>query len=292
VLRRPPRPPYPPSAHDVLREAAVLEALDGTGVPVPAILAKVDDTDILGVPFVLMEHVDGVAISNELPSFLDSVEDRDRIGRALVDALVRVHDVDIARMPLGSRAGTAGYLERQLARFSKIRDATRIRPLPGLDEVGEWLAANRPPCSETTLVHGDFRLGNVLFARESPARLSAILDWELAALGDPLADLGYLCATWAESADPEQPMLALSRATRQPGFLTRAGLADRYASVTGRDVSSLPWYEVLAMWKAAIFLESSYGRFVAGTANDPYFASLEHGVPRIAAAAWERVRHG
>jgi aminoglycoside phosphotransferase (APT) family kinase protein len=290
VLRRPPRPPYPPSAHDVLREAAVIEAVGAVGLPVPAVLAKVEDAAILGVPFVVMEFVDGYAISNALPSALASPADAIRIGEALLEALVAIHAVDIAATPLNPPSGTAGYLERQLHRFSKIRESTRIRTLPGLDEVGAWLAANRPRTQATTLVHGDFRLGNALFAREAPARLAAILDWELATLGDPLADLGYLCATWAEEADPESPMIALSAATRSPGFPGRAEMAARYADATGRDVSSLAWYEVLAMWKAAIFLETSYGRHVAGKASDPYFASLEHGVPQIASAAWERVR--
>ncbi len=291
VLRRPPRPPYPPSAHDVIREAAVIEAGAAVGLPVPAVLAKVEDAGILGVPFVVMEFVDGYAISNDLPAALASPDDATAIGEALIGALVAIHAVDIASTPLDPHAGTSGYLERQLRRFSKIRESTRIRPLPGLDEVGAWLAANRPHSQAMTLVHGDFRLGNVLFARESPPRLAAILDWELASLGDPLADLGYLCATWAEATDPQQPMFALSAATRRPGFPTRAELAASYADATGFDVSFLAWYEVLAMWKAAIFLETSYGRHVAGRASDPYFASLEHGVPQIACVAWERARH-
>jgi aminoglycoside phosphotransferase (APT) family kinase protein len=290
VLRRPPKPPYPPSAHDVLREAAVLEALSAAGLPVPAVLAKVDDEALLGVPFVIMEFIEGHAISNVLPEALASDQDTDEIGRAVVAALVAIHSVDIAATPLHRRGQTSNYLERQLGRFAKIREATRIRSIPGLDEVGAWLAENRPHSVGTTLVHGDFRLGNLLFATTSPARIAAILDWELAALGDPLADLGYLCATWAEPADPEHPMLALSRATRTPGFVTRAELVAAYAEATGRDVSSLGWYEILAMWKAAIFLETSYGRFVSGQATDPYFISLKQGVPQIAAAAWERIR--
>jgi aminoglycoside phosphotransferase (APT) family kinase protein len=291
VLRRPPRPPYPPSAHNVIREAKLIEAGRSVGLPVPAVLAKVDDAGILGVPFVVMEFVDGYAISNDLPAALASPAEATRIGEALIGALVDIHAVEIASTPLEPGARTAGYLERQLRRFAKIRESTRIRPVPGLDEVGAWLAANRPTSQATTLVHGDYRLGNVLFARESPARLAAILDWELAAIGDPLADLGYLCATWAETADPQHQMLALSAATRSSGFPTRAELAASYAKATGLDVSFLAWYEVLAMWKAAIFLETSYGRYIAGTASDPYFASLEHGVPQIASAAWERVRH-
>jgi aminoglycoside phosphotransferase (APT) family kinase protein len=286
VLRRPPKPPYPPSAHDVLREAEILEALGRQGLPVPAILAKVEDLAVIGVPFVVMEFVDGVAFSTALPERF--APEGAAIGNATLTALAAIHAVDPATVPSASRKTGAGYLDGQLRRFARIRDATRIRPIEGLDEVGAWLSANRPASSDTTMVHGDFRLGNLLFARKPPARVAAVLDWELATVGDPLADVGYLCATWAEAADPEQPMLALSGASRRPGFPTRADLAAAYAELTGRDVSPLPWYEILAMWKASIFLETSYGRFLDGRAADPYFASLERAVPEIVAAAWEK----
>jgi len=289
VLRRPPRPPYAPSAHDVVREAAILEALGRNGLPVPAILAKVEDVTLIGAPFVIMEFVDGVAFSTNLPESFAA--QGAPIGSATIAALTAIHAIDPATMPIASQHSGTGYLDRQLRRFTTIRDAARIRPIAGLDEVGAWLAANRPASSDTTLVHGDFRLGNLLFASEPPARIAAVLDWELAAVGDPLADVGYLCATWAEAADPEDPMLALSGASRGPGFPGRADLATAYAEQTGRDVSPLPWYEILAMWKAAIFLETSYSRFVGGRAADPYFASLERAVPEIAAAAWEKASH-
>jgi aminoglycoside phosphotransferase (APT) family kinase protein len=288
VLRRPPRPPYAPSAHDVLREARLLGALSAAGLPVPAVLATVEDPTALGVPFVLIEHVAGHAISTTVPTALSRRQDARRIGDRMVDVLVAIHAVDVTRPPLAEFGKPTGYLERQLRRFSSIWAEVATRHVVDLDAVAAWLAAERPDTIATTLVHGDFRLGNMLYSQAPPARLVAVLDWEMATLGDPLADLGYLLATWAEPGDDEHPMLALSAATRAPGFPTRAQLRNRYAGLTGRDLSALAWYEVLALWKAAIFLEASYGRYLRGTTNDPYFATLREGVPRIAAAARAR----
>jgi aminoglycoside phosphotransferase (APT) family kinase protein len=285
VLRRPPRPPYAESAHDVLREARLLELLHAAGLRVPRVLATVQDTDQLGVPFVVMEHVAGHAISHTVPPELDQPAEHARIADELIDALIELHAVDVTSGPLAQIGKPTGYLERQLRRFSAIWSEIATRSIPDLDAVTAWLTEHRPHDSETTLVHGDYRLGNVLFAPDAPARLTAILDWEMATLGDPLADLGYLCATWAEPDDDQNPMLALSAATRGAGFPTRAELRARYADRTGRDTNDHRWYEVLALWKAAIFLEASYRRFLAGNTDDPYFATLRDGIPAIAGKA-------
>jgi aminoglycoside phosphotransferase (APT) family kinase protein len=145
-----------------------------------------------------------------------------------------------------------------------------------------------PSSPPATIVHGDYRLGNTMFADRAPAELVAILDWEMATIGDPLADLGYMTAMWSEPTDPPNPVSDLSSVTRGAGFPGRDFLTARYADQTGRSLDALPWYQVLAIWKAAIFLEGSYGRFSAGTTEDPYFASLESGVPALAALARER----
>jgi aminoglycoside phosphotransferase (APT) family kinase protein len=151
--------------------------------------------------------------------------------------------------------------------------------------VGNWLAINRPAQSEATLVHGDYRLGNVMYRVQAPPRIVAVLDWEMATLGDPLADLGYLTATWAETDDPADPMLDLSNLTRLPQFPGRDDLIDRYANSTGRDVTGLSWYQTLALWKAAIFLEGLYKRYLARATDDSYLARLHTGVPELARRA-------
>ena len=248
-------------------------------------LATVDDSSLLGVPFVVTEFVAGHAISATVPPELDTPAEHARIALELIDALAELHAVDVSTGPLAQSGKPSGYLERQLRRFGAIWNEIATRPIPELDAVTAWLTEHRPQSTETTLVHGDYRLGNVLFARHAPARLTAVLDWEMATLGDPLADLGYLCATWAQPDNRQNPMLALSAATRGAGFPTRAQLRERYAERTGRTINEHRWYEVLALWKAAIFLEASYRRYLAGNTSDPYFATLLDGIPSIAADA-------
>jgi aminoglycoside phosphotransferase (APT) family kinase protein len=278
VLRRPPRPPLPPSAHDVLREAFLLRALEHTGVRLPRVLATCDDDAVTGAPFYVMELIDGEVINSELPAGLTGA----RIGEELVDALVEVHDVDWSACGLEGYGKPTGYLERQLRRFTGLWAHNATRDVPALDEVTAWLGQHRPQSGAATIVHGDYRLGNVMFTGD---RLSAIFDWELATIGDPLADVGYLIATWAQPGDPESTVASLSTVTRQPGFPTRDDLVARYEERSGRSISDLRWYTTLALWKSAIFLEGSYKRRLAGTTDDPFFDRLKHGVPEIAERA-------
>jgi aminoglycoside phosphotransferase (APT) family kinase protein len=286
VLRRPPRGPLPPSAHDVAREARLLTALRPHGVPVPEVLANCEDDGVIGAPFYLMAWVDGFVLTEEMPGALEG--EATTIAERLVDGLVELHAVEVAGdEELAGFGRPDGYLARQLKRFGGLFESNATRPLPDLEAVHDWLAANLPDSPASTVVHGDYRLGNVMFAAE-PARLAAILDWEMATIGDPLADLGYMTAMWSEPDDPANAVSDLSRVTRAQGFPDRDFLTARYAEATGRPTDALPWYQVLAMWKAAIFLEGSFGRFAAGTTTDPYFASLETGVPTLAALARAR----
>lgn len=285
VLRRPPRPPYPPSTHDVLREAAILRGCAGSPVRAPRVVVTVDDAGAVGTPFYVMDHVDGVVITDALPPGLTATQDGRAIGHELVDALAELHALDWRAAGLGDLYRGDDYPVRQLRRFGGLWKHYEARPLPLVRAVEERLAADRPPPLAPALVHGDYRLGNVMFARSSPARLLVVLDWEMAALGDPLADLGYLLATWAEPGDAVGPLLELGAVTAQPGFATRDELRARYEAATGRSTEWLPWYEALACWKSAVLLEGSYQRFVRGEADDPFFARLESGVPELAAQA-------
>ena len=280
VLRRPPRPPLPPSAHDVLREAFLLRALEDTPARVPRVLATCDDDAVIGAPFYVMERLDGDVITTELPAGADPA----RVGEELVEALVEVHAVDWRACGLEGYGKPSGYLERQLRRFAGLWEHNRTRALPVVDRVTSWLGEHLPESGPATIVHGDYRLGNTMYA---DGRLVAIFDWELATIGDPLADVGYLVATWAQPDDPENAIVGLSPVTREPGFPTRAELVARYEERSGRSMSDLRWYTTLALWKSAIFLEGSYKRRLAGTTEDPFFDRLEHGVPEIAERAWQ-----
>jgi aminoglycoside phosphotransferase (APT) family kinase protein len=288
VLRRPPRPPLPPSAHDVLREARVQQALGRAGARVPRILAACDDESLLGVPFYLMEPIDGVVVTETIPAELDVPAGRRRIGEELVDALVEIHAVDCAAAGLEDFGRPTGYLRRQLRRFAGLWEVNATRDLPAVLEVAGRLEATAPESPPATVVHGDYRLGNTMLAPGAPARLLAVLDWELSTIGDPLADVGYLVATWTEAASP-RTALDLSPVTGAAGFPSRVQLANRYAERSGRELSTLPWYEALALWKAAVFCEAIYGRYRAGERDDPWSASLADGVPRLVEAAAERI---
>jgi aminoglycoside phosphotransferase (APT) family kinase protein len=288
VLRRPPRPPLPPSAHDVLREARLLRALESTPVRVPRVLAVGDDESVLGVPFYVMEEMKGSVVTTDLPPAIDTEEERRRLSEELVDALVEVHAVDWRACGLDGYGKPTGYLERQMRRFSGLWEYNKTRELPVVEEVRDWLAANLPESPESTIVHGDYRLGNVMVADSAPADLVAIFDWELSTIGDPLADVGYLTVTWAEAGDPADiSFSSLSAATRRPGFMTRAELTARYEERSGRSVSALNWYQALALWKAAVFMEGNYKRFTLGASDDQYLALFDEGVPALAEKARE-----
>jgi len=288
VLRRPPRPPLPPSAHDVLREARLLRALKDTPARVPEVLAVCEDPGVIGCPFYVMERVAGEAIVASLPPALDTPPERRRIGEQLIDALVEIHAVDWRAVDLEGFGKPVGYLERQLRRFTGLWELNKTREIPAVERVGSWLAEKMPSSGPATIVHGDFRLGNTMFATQAPARLEAVLDWEMATIGDPLADLGYLCMMWTEAGDPEGGMRKhLGRVTRAEGFLTRAELIARYEERSGRSMSDIRWYTTLALWKTVVFMEGNYKRAIAGTTDDPYLKQFGDGVLELAHQAEE-----
>lgn len=295
VLRRPPRPPLPPSAHDVVREARLLQALQGHAVRTPRVLLLHEDPDVLGVPFYVMEQVHGDVIGAELPVRLGTPEARDAIVDELVDALVELHAVDWQAAGLDwFGKGDGRYLERQLRRFTGLWEHNRTRELPEVDELLAWLTEHRPEQRESTLVHGDYRLGNVMFGAGPPGErphLAAIFDWELATIGDPLADVGYLTANYAAAGIDSGPLAAMSSVTAEPGFPSRQEIVDRYAARSGRDVGDVRWHQVLAGWKACVFLEGSYKRHLGGAGDDPVFASFGEMVPAIARYSLE-IAHG
>jgi aminoglycoside phosphotransferase (APT) family kinase protein len=289
VLRRPPRPPLQPSAHDVLREARLLAALEPADVRTPRVLAAADDESILGVPFYVMEYVDGVVMTGSVAPALDTPDERRRVADELIDALAETHAVDWRAAGLEGFGKPTGYLERQLRRFNGLWEHNKTRELPVVQEVGDWLARNKPESPDATIVHGDYRLGNTMFAHDAPARLIAIFDWELATIGDPLADVGYLSATWSEPnrGDRKETMFDRMTVTHGEGFPTRDELVLRYEERSGRSMSDLRWYQALALWKAAVFMEGNYKAWVAGKSDDEYLALFDIGVPQLAEAAHE-----
>jgi aminoglycoside phosphotransferase (APT) family kinase protein len=275
----------------VLREARLLGALEDTPVRVPKVLGACDEEGVIGAPFYVMERVAGEVIADSIPEALDTPEQRGQVADELIDALVELHGVDWTRLGLEGFGKPTGYLERQLRRFTGLWEHNRTRELPQVEEVGRWLEANLPESGPATIVHGDFRLGNTMFADIAPAQLVAIFDWEMATIGDPLADIGYLLMHWTQPGD-ELGKFNLNNVTLQPGFPTREQLTARYEERSGRSVNALAWYMTLALWKAVVFMEGNYKRAMSGLTDDPSLKSFGEGVIEIADRALAMSRNG
>ncbi len=290
VLRRPPRGAFLPTAHDVGREYRVLSALSGTGVRAPRPVLFCEDASVIGAPFYLMERIEGSVIRDQLPEpFASDEETRRGLGDELVDALVELHAVDWKKVGLEGFGKQSGYLERQVRRWSGQLELTEplTRKVPELHAVTKWLREHLDAVPDTApaIVHGDYKMDNVMYARASPAHLVAILDWEMSTIGDPLADLGWMVSFWREPDDPVAIDLEGRGPTRLPGFQRRDDLIARYEERSGRHVADLTLHMVLAVWKLAILLEGSYARHRAGLTDDPFFAQMETGVPLLAERA-------
>ncbi|WP_037140446.1 phosphotransferase family protein [Rhodococcoides fascians] len=272
VVRRPPPPPIPPGAHDMLREAALLTALHGTAVPVPEVLAVGQADEVLDVPFYVMSFAEGHVVTDRTPPPLDTPESRRDIGHRLIDTLAELHSVDWDAAGLAKMGRPEGFNARHLSRMRRlIADENGVAPSDFVD-IDEWLEANVPAESGATLIHCDFRIGNVMLAPDAPGRVAAVLDWELATLGDPLVDVGYFLATIPMPGQPSNPTAELSAAFLEDGYPTRDQLAARYGAATGRDVSNLAWYTAFALWKLAVLYEYSRRRVEAGI-GDSYYAN-------------------
>jgi aminoglycoside phosphotransferase (APT) family kinase protein len=287
VLRHPPPATIAPSAHAMDREHRVLSAVAGRGVPAPRALALCADTAVPGAPWLVMEHVEGVPLTTDLPaSWRGRPGILEQIGGAAVDALVALHGVDWRDAGLDDFGRPEGFLERQVHRWRAQLERYRVRDLPLFDPVAEWLDAHRAPDAEPALLHGDFHLDNTLSVVEDDrVRVAAIIDWEMATVGDPLLDLGLLLAFWGDErpAFPAMPRVqGVSRAADAP---SREALAARYAERSGRSVEHLDWYMALAFWKLAAIVEGAYAHFVRGRLDSRYARELEQDVPRLLAEA-------
>ena len=282
VLRRPPAGHLLPTAHDVLREYRFIAAVHGKA-RVPRPVAACADPAVIGAPFYVMERVEGTEIRDTIPAAYDTPAGRRRMAEELVDALVEVHAVDWRAAGLSAPPGS--YAERQVRRWRRQWELTRprTRDLPGLDRVGAWLQEHLPAEAETTIVHGDYKMDNVLFAFDAPALL-AILDWELATIGDPLADVGWLLASWGDrrqidEEQGEEPDEAPPVTTRE-GFPDQDELAAMYAARSGRSLGDLRFHRLLALFKGAVIGEGIYMRFIEGNVTNPRGARMEQQVPQ------------
>ncbi|GAA1865811.1 phosphotransferase family protein [Pseudonocardia ailaonensis] len=282
VLRRPPTGSAQPRAHDMEREYSVLSRLQESRVPVPGLFGLCTDPSVLEAPFFVMEFVEGVVLTTDDDGAAYPVTARSVAGAGLVDSLAAIHELDIDAVGLGRLGRREDYLSRQLARWRRQFHAVTDRSLPIIDEVWSRLSATAPPQRYTGLVHGDFRFGNLLIGRDGTPR--AVLDWELCALGDTLADLGWLTALWREPGEPE----VSPSPTGHPGYPTRSAVIARYEARTGRDVSDIGWYQAFALWRLACIGEGVYVRYrdgAMGAAEFDIAAQRDHVVELAEASA-------
>jgi len=267
VMRRPPLGHVLPTAHDMEREYRVIDALRDTPVPVAHAIALCADPEVNGAPFYVMEYAPGVVLHESLPEGYATTEaERGAMSDALIDTLVALHDVDQEAVGLADFGRPDGYLERQVRRWSKQWERSKTRELPAIDELIRRLSAKLPVSPAPTIVHGDYRFGNMALASEDPGRVVAVFDWEMSTLGDPLADLGYTLMYWGEAGDAGERLMAAggSGITAAPGFPTRAEVANEYARRSGRDVSQVGFYEALANYKLAVIAEGIHQRHLQG----------------------------
>ena len=290
VLRRPPLSSVLATAHDMAREHRVLTALQDTPVPVPRVRLLCDDDAVIGAPFYVMDRVLGHIVRGTLPAgYADTGRQRAAMTTALVEVLAAIHRVEIVGR-LEGFGPPSGYLDRQLRRWTKQWEASRQNPLPELDALAGRLAAARPRQRETTLVHGDYRLDNVILDPVDPGRVAGVLDWELSTLGDPLADVGLLLVYWGDKQRGAPSVVPT--VTTQAGFPDPDEVAQLYQSCSGRDVSDLPWYVAFGSFKLAVIAAGVAARMRAGAMSAGPEAPLQDAIDAAAAAVALLVAQG
>jgi len=292
VMRRPPFGPVPPKAHDMAREYRILEAVHPVYSLAPRPLLLCEDETITGSTFYVMERRRGLVVrTKEPPELADKPAERRRASKAIVNALADLHNVDIAAHGLVALGKPAGFVERQVRGWSDRWRGSRTSELPEMDALASWLAERLPRDPlRPTMVHGDFKLDNVMLSQQDVGRVVAVFDWEMSAVGDPLVDLGIILAYWVHVSTVSQDD-AVSSVTQLPGWFTREEILERYAARTQLDVTDIAFYEVFALFKLAVVLQQIFYRYHRGQTDDQRFASLDQRVTwlaRIATALGEK----
>jgi aminoglycoside phosphotransferase (APT) family kinase protein len=273
VLRRPPTGELLPSAHDMGREARVQQGLADTAVPVARVVLA-DEGDLIGIRCYVMDKVPGHVIRGELPEgFAESAEQRRTMSFTFVDTLAALHAVDQEAVGLGGYGRPEGFLARQVRRWTGQWEASRTHEVKEIDELGRRLAARLPAQQRATIVHGDFRLDNVVYDAADPGRINAVLDWELSTLGDPLTDLGLLMLFWRGGDEPRLSLIP--GVTHLPGFPDREALLARYDAASGADLSDMAYYQAFAHFKFAVIAQGVSARSAAGSMGGQDFGNLD-----------------
>jgi aminoglycoside phosphotransferase (APT) family kinase protein len=294
VLRRPPFGPVAPTAHDMPREFRLLAAIHPHFQLAPRPYLLCEDTNIIGVPFYLMERRRGLVVRRDIPPEIgDNLDLRRRVSRAMIDTLASLHRVDIYSTGLGQIGKPVGFITRPVKGWTDRWQRSKPSEVADIDKVIQWLAARIPPEPDpernrpATLVHNDYKLDNVMLDPADPTRIVSILDWEMCTVGDPLIDLGIFLCYWAQKDDHEARRESISPVTTEPGWMSRDEIIARYAEQTGWDVSGIAFYETFALFKVAVVLQQIYFRYVRGQTHDERFKEFDRRVAGLARAAME-----
>jgi aminoglycoside phosphotransferase (APT) family kinase protein len=293
VLRRPPFGPVPPKAHDMIREAKILKQLNRVLPLAPKPLAICEDTSVLGAPFYVMERKKGIVLDKTWPREYARTEENGRkISCAVVDTLVELHSIDYREAGLAAIGHPEGYMERQVSGWIQRYERARTDAIPLVDEIAQWLADHMPTSPAPAMIHNDYKLNNMLLAPDDPGSVTAVLDWEMSTIGDPLSDLGIAVSYWFEKDDPPELQRGLPSVTTNPGFFTRREFVERYAKKSGRDLENFQFYLTFAYFKVAVVLQQIYFRWKRGQTKDERFGSLIEGVRNLMEHAANVMRNG
>jgi aminoglycoside phosphotransferase (APT) family kinase protein len=276
VLRRPPFGEIPPKAHDMNREYTILSRVNHVYPLAPKPFLYSEDPDIMGRHFYVMEKKQGITIDDELPAAFGSSNQAGRvISKSMIKALIDLQSIDYKKANLTDIGRPEGYLERQVNGWIKRYKNSKTDDYQGVAELEAWFLKNRPTTTETSIVHNDFKLNNLLIDRKDPSKVNGVLDWELSTIGDPMTDVGSTVAYWGQSGDPD---LGINIVTNQPGFYSRRDFVEEYANISGRNVSDITFYVAFGFYKLGVILQQIYYRWKKGELDDARFEHLNKAV--------------
>jgi aminoglycoside phosphotransferase (APT) family kinase protein len=286
VLRRPPFGPVPPRAHDMARESRVLAAVHPHFPLAPKPYVLCEDTSVIGSVFYVMERRRGITIRNdEPPPIAGDVDLRRRISASVVDTLADLHAIDVVANGLDALGKPAGFVARQIRGWTERWHGSKTSDVPAMEALAAWLETHTPADAAPSLVHGDYKLDNVMLDAAQPEKLAGVLDWEMSAVGDPLVDVGILLAYWVHVAAVSDGSIAT--VTTRDGWFGRDQILERYAARSGRNLDAIALYEVFAVFKLAVVIQQIYARYVRGQTDDPRFSTLGERVSALANIATE-----
>jgi aminoglycoside phosphotransferase (APT) family kinase protein len=293
VLRRPPLGPVPPKAHDMGRESGILSRLGAVYPLAPKPYFFCEDESVIGAPFYVMERRTGVVLDETFPDDIQPDEELCRgISRAVVDTLVRLHAVDVKEAGLGDLGKPEGFLERQSEAWISRYDKAKTEEIEEVESLTDWLSRDVPKSPPPTVIHNDYKLNNLVLNPEDLTEVRAVLDWEMATVGDPLFDLAVSLTYWIEPDDPDDLKAVMPTVTVTPGFMTRRELIDRYEAKSGRDLSNMHWYVVFGYFKLAAILQQIFARWKRGQTEDERFADFGERVRTLILHAENLTRTG